>query len=84
MESRVVTVAGVRSPVLVGGEERAPGEAVVFVHGNNAGAPWTALMTPVADFARVVAPEMPGFGAADKPAEFPTPSTATRVTSTAC
>lgn len=57
---------------------------MVFVHGNNAGAPWTALMTPVADFARVVAPEMPGFGAADKPAEFPTPSTATRVTSTAC
>jgi pimeloyl-ACP methyl ester carboxylesterase len=66
-----VTVAGVRSPVLVGGQEARPGEAVVFVHGNNAGAPWTALMTPVAEFARVVVPEMPGFGRADKPVDFP-------------
>ncbi|MCV7321274.1 alpha/beta hydrolase [Mycolicibacterium confluentis] len=71
VESTVVTVAGVRSPVLVGGDEKAPGEAVVFVHGNNAGAPWTALMNPITEFARAVAPEMPGFGAADKPADFP-------------
>lgn len=66
-----MTVAGVRSPVLVGGEASRPGEAVVFVHGNNAGAPWTALTTSVAEFARVVAPEMPGFGRADKPVDFP-------------
>jgi pimeloyl-ACP methyl ester carboxylesterase len=71
VESTSVTVDGVRSPVLIGGQSARPGEAVVFVHGNNAGAPWTALTTPVAEFARVVAPEMPGFGGADKPVDFP-------------
>lgn len=42
----------------------------MFVHGNNAGADWRPLMTPVAEFARVIAPDMPGFGDADKPADW--------------
>ena len=61
-----VVVNGVRSPVLVGGTGT-PGEAVVFVHGNpDAGADWKPLMERVAEFATVVAPDMPGFGGADK------------------
>lgn len=69
VEHRTLAVDGVRSPVLVAGPERP--EAIVFVHGNNAGAKWDRLLTPVAGFARVVAPEMPGFGAADKPSQWP-------------
>lgn len=72
VEHRTLAVDGVRSPVLVAGvSETGAGEAVVFVHGNNAGARWDSLLTPVAGFARVIAPEMPGFGAADKPAQWP-------------
>lgn len=63
-----LTVDGVTSPILVGG----PGElddsteAVVFVHGNpDRGSDWLPLLRDVADFARVVARDMPGFGAAD-------------------
>lgn len=63
-ESRIVTVDGIRSPMLIGGPES--GEPVLFVHGNNAGADWGPLTTAVADFARVIVPELPGFGAADK------------------
>ena len=69
VEHRTLAVDGVRSPVLVAGPKRP--EAIVFVHGNNAGAKWDRLLTPVAGFARVVAPEMPGFGAADKPSQWP-------------
>ncbi|MBU9767302.1 alpha/beta hydrolase [Mycobacterium sp. TNTM28] len=75
VEHRTLAVDGVRSPVLVAGPPAREGvradEAVVFVHGNNAGARWDRLLTPVAGFARVIAPEMPGFGAADKPAQWP-------------
>ncbi|MDX6684674.1 MAG: hypothetical protein QOF26_293 [Baekduia sp.] len=66
-----VVVAGVRSPVV---ESGAPGaeEAVVFVHGNpGTGRDWLALLEPAAEFARAVALDMPGFGAAGKPDTFP-------------
>jgi pimeloyl-ACP methyl ester carboxylesterase len=66
-----VTVSGVRSPVVETGPEGAP-EAIVLVHGNpGRGADWTPIMEPAGDFARTVALDMPGFGAADKPAGFP-------------
>ena len=69
-DTRLIAVDGVRSPVLIGGTG-APGEAVVFVHGNpDAGSDWLPLMEPVAEFATAVAPDMPGFGAADKPKDF--------------
>ena len=66
LETRDIVVSGVRSPVLLGGTGT-PGEAVVFVHGNpDAGEDWVPLMERVAGFATVVAPDMPGFGGADK------------------
>jgi len=68
-QTRQLVVNGVRSPVLIGGAG-APGEAVVFVHGNpDAGSDWEPLMKHVAEFATVVAPDMPGFGGADKRAD---------------
>jgi pimeloyl-ACP methyl ester carboxylesterase len=65
LQTRYVDIDGVRGPVLIGGNGT-PGEAVVFVHGNpDAGCDWEPLMTRVAQFASVVAPDMPGFGGAD-------------------
>jgi pimeloyl-ACP methyl ester carboxylesterase len=65
-----VTVAGVRSPVLQTGSLEAR-EAVVFVHGNPGPADdWRDLLARTGEFARAVAPHMPGFGEADKPRGF--------------
>jgi pimeloyl-ACP methyl ester carboxylesterase len=50
----------------------AASEAVVFVHGNPGPAEdWRALLSQTGEFARAVAPDMPGYGGADKPREFP-------------
>ena len=66
IETRRLTVQGLSTSVLVGGAGE-PGEAVVFVHGNpDSGSDWMPLMTRVAGFARVIAPDLPGFGAADE------------------
>lgn len=65
-----VVVSGVSSPVIDAGpaDER---EAVVFVHGNpGTGHDWDHLITPVSRFARAIAPDMPGYGRADKPSSF--------------
>ncbi len=68
-ETRRLEVNGVGSPVLTGGTG-APHEAVVFVHGNpDAAGDWEPLMARVAEFTAVVAPDMPGFGGADKGAD---------------
>jgi len=65
-----VTVDGVRSPVLTAGDPEAP-EAVVFVHGNpGPKEDWKDLLTRTGEFCRAIAPDMPGYGAADKPAAF--------------
>jgi pimeloyl-ACP methyl ester carboxylesterase len=65
-----IFVDGVRSPVKVGGAGPS-GEAVVFVHGNpGASDDWTDLLAAVSSFARVVAPDMPGYGKADRPEAF--------------
>lgn len=65
-----VAVRGVRSAVLHAGRSDAD-EAVVFVHGNpGPGADWAELVGRVGEFARALAPDMPGYGDADKPAEF--------------
>ncbi|WP_406021881.1 alpha/beta hydrolase [Nocardioides sp. NBC_00850] len=64
-----VVVGDVRIPVLRGGP-RNSAEAVVFVHGNpGAGSDWLDLMRPVAEFSQVIAPDMPGFGGAEKRAD---------------
>ena len=65
IETQRITVEGLATSVLVGGSGPAD-EAVVFVHGNpDTGSDWMPLMTRVAEFARVIAPDLPGFGAAD-------------------
>ena len=69
LETRRLAVNGVHSPVLIGGTGE-PGEAVVFVHGNpDVGSDWAPLMTQIAEFTMVVAPDMPGFGGADMRAD---------------
>lgn len=65
-----VTVAGVGSSYLTAGPPDAD-EAVVFVHGNPGPAEdWRRLVARTGVFARAVAPDMPGFGGADKPDGF--------------
>jgi pimeloyl-ACP methyl ester carboxylesterase len=67
---RRVEVAGVGSPVLQAGPSTAT-EAVVFVHGNPGPAEdWRGMLAWAGEFARAVAPDMPGFGGADKPRGF--------------
>ena len=71
-ETRWLVVNDVRSPVLIGGpdETASSREAVVFVHGNpGSGSDWEPLMTHIAAFAWVIAPDMPGFGDAERRAD---------------
>ncbi|MBJ7453608.1 MAG: alpha/beta hydrolase, partial [Blastococcus sp.] len=71
LRTTVVQVDGVRSPVLETGPTDAS-EAVVYVHGNPGPADdWRDLLGRTGDFARAVAPNMPGYGSADKPKDFP-------------
>ena len=64
----LVTLKGVTSPCLEAGVGP---EGVVFVHGNpGAAADWRALVGAAGEFMAAVAPDMPGFGEADKPADF--------------
>jgi pimeloyl-ACP methyl ester carboxylesterase len=70
MSETSVNVDGVRSPLL---EFGSPGlnEAVVFVHGNPGSfLDWERLARGVGEFGRAVSMDMPGFGVADKPANF--------------
>ncbi len=65
-----VIFQGVRSPYLECGNRQAE-EAVVFVHGNpGSSEDWRDLLGRVGVFARAVAPDMPGYGRADKPKDF--------------
>ena len=65
-----VSVNGVSSPILQAGDPRST-EAVVFVHGNpGPKEDWQDLLQRTNEFGRAVAPDMPGYGAADKPRDF--------------
>ena len=65
-----VLVRGVRSPVLTAGPPDGA-EAVVFVHGNPGPADdWRDLLSRVGELGRAIAPDMPGYGHADKPKDF--------------
>jgi pimeloyl-ACP methyl ester carboxylesterase len=65
-----VIVNGVRSLVRTGGNAQAS-EAVVFLHGNpGSSEDFLGLLPSVAAFARVIAPDMPGYGKADRPDAF--------------
>jgi pimeloyl-ACP methyl ester carboxylesterase len=71
LQERRVDVNGVGTVVLEGGDP-AQRSAVVFVHGNpGSGQDWVDLAQDAARFSRVVVFDMPGFGRADKPADFP-------------
>jgi pimeloyl-ACP methyl ester carboxylesterase len=64
------TIDGVRTPVLVAGPDTG-GDAVVFVHGNpGSGEEFASLLGTIGRFGRALAPDMPGYGQADKPADF--------------
>jgi pimeloyl-ACP methyl ester carboxylesterase len=70
LSTKDLSINGVRTPYLEAGPS-GNSEAVVFVHGNpGSGEDWRLLMQQVAVFARALAPTMPGFGRADKPAGF--------------
>lgn len=74
-----LSACGIRTRVLQGGVNLRATEAVVFVHGNpGSGEDWSELMRRLAPHGRVVALDMPGFGKADKPANYPTRSRAAR------
>jgi len=65
-----VSVGGVRSPLIWAGDRDDP-EAVVFVHGNpGSGRDFEDLVARSGEFGRALAFDLPGFGAADKPAGF--------------
>ena len=70
VRSRGVVIDGVYSPVWEAGMTDST-EAVVFVHGNPGPAEeFVPLLRQVGTFTRAVAPDMPGFGRADKPEYF--------------
>jgi pimeloyl-ACP methyl ester carboxylesterase len=70
MSEKTISIDGIRSPLLEFGPASSD-EAVVFVHGNPGSIrDWDALARSVGEFGRAVAIDMPGFGAADKPADF--------------
>jgi pimeloyl-ACP methyl ester carboxylesterase len=70
VRKRDVVVNGVRSLVRETGPASAR-EAVVFVHGNpGSSEDWFDLLARVGTFGRAVAPDMPGYGKADRPADF--------------
>ena len=67
---RRIEVEGIASPLLEAGPGDA-GEGVVFVHGNpGSGRDWERLLAAAGEHGRAVAPDMPGFGRADKPPDF--------------
>ncbi|PTR44260.1 pimeloyl-ACP methyl ester carboxylesterase [Rhodococcus sp. OK611] len=69
LEEMQIVVGDVRSPVKTNchlGSE----EVVLFVHGNPGSAgDWDPILMKVATFARVIAPDMPGFGDAERRAD---------------
>jgi pimeloyl-ACP methyl ester carboxylesterase len=68
--ARRIVVGGIGSPVIEAGPADAA-EAVVFVHGNpGSGRDFEGLVDAVGEIGRAVALDMPGFGQADKPADF--------------
>jgi pimeloyl-ACP methyl ester carboxylesterase len=67
VRQRTLEVGGVRSPVCEAGPE-ASDEAVVFLHGNpGSSQDYADLVEHLGASVRVVAPDMPGYGKAERP-----------------
>jgi pimeloyl-ACP methyl ester carboxylesterase len=68
-----IEVSGIQTPIrscAPTGHENDT-KAVVFIHGNpGSGEDWQTFLPQVGLFARVIAPDMPGYGEADRPREF--------------
>lgn len=65
-----VNVRGIPTPVQAHGDPNRD-TAVVFLHGNpGASDDWAALLPRVGEFARALAPDMPGYGRAPRPRDF--------------
>lgn len=65
-----VVVNGIRSFVRSAGPDEAD-EAVVFLHGSpGSGEDFAVLLERVGETTRAIAPDLPGFGRADRPNEF--------------
>lgn len=72
LHASTLSACGVTTRVFQAGPNLKATEAVVFVHGNPGSAEdWRALMMATAPYGRVIALDMPGFGHADKPAQYP-------------
>lgn len=72
LRTRDIQAAGLRTRILEGGPDPKATEAVVFVHGNPGSCEdWRDLMTRLAPHMRVLSFDMPGFGHADKPRDYP-------------
>lgn len=66
-----ISVAKVTSAVIEAGPREAR-EAIVFVHGNpGSRTDWSALVGAAGGVGRALALDMPGFGQADKPRDYP-------------
>jgi len=71
MRRTTVVVDGIRTPVIEAGPSGAA-EAAVFVHGNPGSADdFLALVEATGRHGRAIAMDMPGFGRADKPDDWP-------------
>lgn len=71
VQGRSFNAHGIASGVLESGSNPSTEEAVVFVHGGPGSASdWNALLVEVGLVARAVAFDLPGFGAAAKPARW--------------
>lgn len=69
-----VVISGIKSPVLSKAPEgkEDDSEAVVYIHGNpGSSADWRDLVIQTGEFTRAIAPDMPGYGKADRPKNFP-------------
>lgn len=63
-------IAGVRCVIRAAGPSDRD-EAIVFVHGNpGSGEDWLDLLAAAGDLGRAIAPDMPGYGGAERPADF--------------
>lgn len=73
IEHKELIIDGIRTPIDLCSPSHKSNdeEAVIFVHGNpGSSKDWTEFIPLVGNFTRTIAPDMPGYGNADRPKEF--------------